>query len=329
MRLPKFKYFEPKTLKAAIKIFALSQGKSVLLAGGTDLLVNMKHRLNQPDQIINLKSIPRLAYITDTKEGLRVGPLATLQDIMSSRIVMEKYPGLCQAAREAGAYALQAMGTIAGNLCQGNRCKFYNQSAFWRSVRPPCCKAGGEICYVVRKGGQCHSAYCGDLAPVLIALDSRIKITGPDEERSIPLKRLYTGNGKRPLSLKRGEILKEIVIPASPGPSSSGKMLYLKWRVRDAIEFPMISLALYLERDEDKRIRNAKIVFSAAGSGPVEASETEKLLRGGYLEDALIERGSNEVIRELSPMRTSTASPAYRRKIAGTLLRRGLEEMKI
>jgi len=257
-----------------------------------------------------------------------VGPLTTLQDIMSSPMVMEKYPGLSQAAREVGAYALQAMGTVGGNLCQGNRCKFYNQSAFWRSVRPPCYKAGGETCYVVRKGGQCHSAYCGDLAPVLIALDSKIKITGPDEERSIPLKRLYTGNGKRPLSLKRGEILKDVVIPTSPGPPSSGKMLYLKWRARDAIEFPMISLALYLERDEGKRIRNAKIVFSAVGSGPVKASETEKLLQGGYLDDASIERGSTEVIRELSPMRTSTASPAYRRKIAGTLLRRGLEEMK-
>ncbi|MDP2855973.1 MAG: FAD binding domain-containing protein, partial [bacterium] len=164
MRLPEFEYVEPKTLKEASRSLTSDKG-SVLLAGGTDLLVNMKHRVLQPKQLINLKAIPRLAHISDGRDGLRIGALSTLHDIASSPVIKERWTVLGQAAREVGAYAHQSMGTIGGNLCQGNRCRFYNQSPFWRGVRPPCFKTGGKVCYVVPKSKECHSAYCGDLAP--------------------------------------------------------------------------------------------------------------------------------------------------------------------
>ena len=149
MRLSEFEYLEPKSLKEAVKVFALDTKGSVLLSGGTDLLVNMKHRVIQPKQVINLKTIPKLAYISEGKDGLEIGTLTTLHDIAFSSLIEEKYPVLSQTAQEVGAYAHQVMGTIGGNLCQGNRCRFYNQSAFWRSVRPLCYKAGGEVCHVV------------------------------------------------------------------------------------------------------------------------------------------------------------------------------------
>ena len=253
MRLSAFEYLEPKSLKEAAKVFALDTKGSVLLGGGTDLLANMKHRVIQPKRVINLKTIPKLAYISDGKDGLRIGTLTTLHDLASSSLIQEKYPVLSQAAKEVGAYAHQVMGTIGGNLCQGNRCRFYNQSAFWRSVRPLCYKAGGDLCHIVparpcltgrqaaggRKSKECHSAYCGDMAPTLIALNAQVRVVGPNGERVLPLHKLYTQDGKRPLSLRKGEILKEILLP-----SPSGKTLYLKWRRRESIEFPIVSLAL-------------------------------------------------------------------------------------
>lgn len=322
MRLPKFEYMEPRSLKEAVKTLALDTKGSVLLAGGTDLLVNMKHRVIQPKKVINLKGIPKLAYISNGKDGLRVGALTTLHDIASSPTIQEKCPILGQAAREVGAYAHQVMGTIGGNLCQGNRCRFYNQSAFWRSVRPPCYKAGGEFCYVIRKPRECYSTYCGDMAPVLIALDSQIRVIGPEGERSFPLKKLYTQDGKKPFSLKKGEILKELSIL-----SRSGRTLYLKCRLRDSLEFPIISLALHVDREGDGRIQKARIVFSAVGSGPVETLETEKMLKAISLDDRMIEKISNQAVKEISPMRTSIHSPAYKRKMAGILLRQALKEI--
>jgi len=322
MRLPKFEYLEPKTLKEVTKALASDPGGAVLLAGGTDLVVNMKHGVIQPKLVISLNRVPKLAGISAGKEGLKIGALTTLHDLAYSEMVKEKYPAISHGATEVGAYALQAMGTLGGNLCQGTRCRFYNQSSFWRSVRPPCYKAGGKTCYVVRKPGECHSTYCGDMAPVLMALDSRIKIIGPEGERVLPLKKLYTGNGKKPLSLKKGEFLKEILIPPP-----SGKTLYLKWRLREALEFPIVAVALHVEQDEANRVKNARIVFSAVGSGPVKTSEAEKLLKGAPLDDQLIENVSNGAVKEISPMRTSTTSPAYKRKMAGILLRQALGEI--
>lgn len=322
MRLPMFEYVEPRTIKEASRLLASDKG-SLLLAGGTDLLVNMKHGVIQPKQVINLKAIPKLDHITAGKDGLRIGALSTLHDIASSPVIKERYPALSQATREVGAYAHQSMGTMGGNLCQGNRCRFYNQSSFWRGVRPLCFKTGGKVCYVVPKSKDCHSAYCGDLAPVLIALDAQIKILGPEGERSLPLKKLYTHNGKKPLSLKKGEILKEILLPPT-----SGKTLYLKWRLRDSLEFPIISLALHMEKDGKEWIKKARIVFGGVGTGPIEAIEAEKMLKAGPLDEQMIEKVSDRAVKEISPMRTSIYSPAYKRKMAGILLRQGLEQLK-
>jgi 4-hydroxybenzoyl-CoA reductase subunit beta len=322
MRLPKFEYMEPRSLKEAVKALAAEPAGTLLLAGGTDLIVNMKHGVIQPKRLINLKAIPKLAYISDGKDELRIGVLTTLHDLVSSSLIQEKYSVLSQAAKEVAAYAHQTMGTLGGNLCQGNRCRFYNQSFFWRSVRAHCYKAGGEICHVVRKPKECHSTYCGDMAPVLIAMDAKIKLVGPIGERTLPLKRLYTQNGKKPLSLRKGEILKEIFLP-----SPSSNTLYLKWRLRGSLEFPIVSLAFLIEKNGDGKTEKAKIIFSGVGSGPVEASEAEKMLKDVSINNQIIDKVSNEATKEISPMRTSIASPAYKRKMAGILLRQALEKI--
>jgi len=330
MRLSKFEYLEPKSVKEAVKSLSADPAGTFLLAGGTDLLPNMKYGVIKPRQVINLRSIPKLSYLTDEKEGLRIGALTTLHDLVSSSVVSKNYPALARAAGEVAAYALQVMGTIGGNLCQGNRCRFFNQSSFWRGARPLCLKAGGEICHVVpgrssggAKHGECYSTYCGDLAPVLIAMDAKVKVMGPNGDRIFPLKRLYTQRGNKPLSLRKGEILKEIFIPAP-----SGKTLYLKWRLRNSLEFPIVSLALHIEKDKEGKVSRSKIIFSGVGCGPVQASGAEKLLTGASLDDPVMDQVSGQAVKEISPMRTSIHSPAYKRKMAGILLRQALEKFQ-
>lgn len=322
MRLPRFEYVEPKSLKEASHLFALNAKGSVLLAGGTDLIIHMKQRLVQPKQVINLKTIPGLAYLRDGKDGLKLGTLTTLHNLGSSPLIQNRYPALSQAAREVGAYAHQTMGTLGGNLCQGNRCRFYNQSDFWRGVRSPCFKVGGKVCYVIPKSKDCHSTYCGDLAPVLIALDAQVQIIGPGGDRSIPLKKLYTHKGKKPLSLKKGEILKEILVPPS-----SGDTLYLKWRLRGSLEFPIISLAFHVERDGKQNMKKARIIFGAVGPGPIEAVLAEKIIMTGPFNEQWIEKVVDQAIKEIFPMRTSITSPSYKRKMAGVLLKQAWDKI--
>jgi CO/xanthine dehydrogenase FAD-binding subunit len=161
------------------------------------------------------------------------------------------------------------------------------------------------------------------MAPTLIALNAQVRVVGPNGERVFPLGKLYTQDGKRPLSLRKGEILKEILLP-----SPSGKTLYLKWRRRDSIEFPIVSLALHIEKDGNERIQKARIIFSAVGSGPVETLEAEKMLKNASLDDQMIEKISDQAVKEISPMRTSIYSPAHKREIAGILLKKALEQLR-
>ena len=169
MRLPKFEYFEPKDIREAVSILQNEPGARIL-AGGTDLLVNMKYRVECPPAVVNIKRIADLNYIRQDNGDMRVGALAPLKRLCMTGPVADNLPGLARAASCVGSYHHQVMGTVGGNICQQNRCKYFNQSKWWRSSRPTCFKAGGEICHVVNKKDICYSTYCGDLAPALLAL---------------------------------------------------------------------------------------------------------------------------------------------------------------
>ena len=149
-----------------------------ILAGGTDLLVNMKHRVEVPPVVVNIKMISDLDYIRHDNGAVRIGALTPLKRIYQTPFIAEKLPALARSASFVGSFHHQTMGTLAGNLCQQNRCKYYNQSQWWRSARPTCFKAGGEICHVVNKKETCYSSYCGDSAPALLVMNARVVLQG-------------------------------------------------------------------------------------------------------------------------------------------------------
>ena len=244
MRLPKFEYFEPEDLKEAVSILQ-NEPSAKVLAGGTDLLVNMKHRVECPAAVVNLKGIDGLDYIKQENGAVRIGALTNLKRLYMTPMIVEKLPGLAEAAEAVGSYHHQAMGSLAGNICQQNRCKFFNQSLWWRSSRPTCYKAGGEICHVMNKKEICYASYCGDVAPALLVLNARIVLDGPEGEKEIALEDLFSGDGKEPLNLRPGDILTEVIIPAT---AMDGVSSYTKFANRDSIDFPILGTAHFGHR---------------------------------------------------------------------------------
>src|SRR6266849_6284363 len=120
-RMRRFAYFAPTTLDEAVALLGRYDGKASVLAGGTDLLVEIKEQLRRPDQIIDIKKIPamaQLAYHPD--HGLKIGALVTTRQIETSPIVLEKYPGLAQAVRELGSIQIRNRATLAGNVCRAS-----------------------------------------------------------------------------------------------------------------------------------------------------------------------------------------------------------------
>ncbi len=318
MRLPRFEYRKPATIKEAAAILSNEPG-SRLLAGGTDLLVNMKHRVETPGVLINIKGVPELEFIRREKDAARIGSLTRLKHLSQSPELSDGARALASAASHVGSYHHQVMGTIGGNLCQQNRCKYFNQSQMWRAARPTCFKAGGEICHVVNKKEICYSSYCGDIAPALLVLDARILLSSVDETREIPLGTFYSGNGKAPLDLEKGEVLTEIIVPDD---AFTGTSAYVKFANRESIDFPIVGGAFWMNLEKQEY----RAAFTGVDRKPLRARGVEAHLNGKPLTEALIEEAVELAHKEASPVKSSVYSPSYKRTAMGLLLRNCIRE---
>jgi 4-hydroxybenzoyl-CoA reductase subunit beta len=282
-------------------------------------LANMKHKVECPPAIVNIKGINNLDYIKQDNGAVRIGALTTLKRIYMTSLISEKLPALAEAASVVGSYHHQTMGTLAGNICQQNRCKFFNQSQWWRSSRPTCFKAGGQICHVVNKKEICYSSYCGDVAPVLLVLNAKIVVTGPKDSREIPLEDFFSGDGKAPLSLSEGEILTEIIIARQAMDGVSG---YIKFANRENIDFPIVGTALWASM-ENKEYR---VAFTAVDRKPLRAHRVEAFMNGKNLSEEILDEASALAAKEAKPVKTSFYSTPYKRRLMGLLLKSTVSE---
>jgi 4-hydroxybenzoyl-CoA reductase subunit beta len=318
VRLPKFDYKQPKNIQEACAILG-DEPSAKLLAGGTDLLVNMKHKVETPATIVSLKGLSDLSYVRQTKGSLRIGALTPLKNVYTDPYVAQQLKGLAIAASSVGSYHHQVMGTIGGNVCQQTRCKYFNQSKWWRSSRPTCFKAGGDMCHVAKKEHVCYSTYCGDVAPALLVLNAEVALTGKGGARQVPLESIFSGEGKTPLKLEPGEIVIEIVIPEQ---SADGFSTYKKSANRGSIDFPVVGCALWTS----SKTGESRMAFTAVDRKPVRALQLEDFLKGKQLNEETIQAVDGLVAKDARLMMSSIDSLAYKRKLMGLLAKDALSE---
>ncbi len=317
MRLPKFEYFEPKEIEEAVRILQ-DQPSAKILAGGTDLLVNMKHRVESPQVIVNIKRIQGLDFIREENGDIRIGALTRLKRIYQDQMIKKKLPGLAESASSVGSYHHQVMGTLGGNICQQNRCKHFNQSHMWRAAKPLCFKAGGEICHVVNKQETCYSSYCGDLAPILLVLNAKIVLFGKQNHKEISMENLFSGNGKAPLNLTPGQMVKEIIIPSE---SVQGVCCYEKLANRESIDFPILGTAFWASAQN----REYRVAFTAVDQKPLRGQSIESFLNRNHLTKETLDQACDLAEKAARPVKTSIYSPAYKRKMMGRQLRSAVD----
>jgi 4-hydroxybenzoyl-CoA reductase subunit beta len=297
----------------------MAEGSAKILAGGTDLLVNMKHRVEGPATLINIKKIQGLDYIRSEGGAIRIGGLTSLKKISQNSLIIEKMAVLAQAASKVGSYHHQTMGTLGGNICQQNRCKYFNQSEWWRSSRETCFKAGGEICHVVNKKEICYSAYCGDVAPALLVLKAKVVLLSREGSREMELESLFSGKGQAPLELKQGEILTEVIIPEA---ALLGYSKYSKFANRESIDFPIVGMAFGVSLEK----KEYRVAFTAVDRRPVRGVGVESFLNGKALTQESVEEAAKLASGEAKPVKTSLYSPSYKKRLMGLLLQKAIKE---
>ncbi len=326
MRLPEFKRLEPEDLDEALDMLHTHGNDTGILAGGTDLLVRMKQRLFTPKHLISLKKLASLSYIREENGSVKIGAGTPLAELTASPLVRERLPALYQAVQSIGAPSIQHhRGTIGGNLCQDNRCKFYNQSAFLRSTKQPCHKAGGKICYAREGSDRCRSTCQSDGAPALIALGAEATLSSQRGNRTIPLVDLYSTVGEHPLSIESGELLTELDIPMpNPGAGSSYKRL----AYRSAIDYPEVSAAAFVETDSNNLIKKARIVVGAIGGAPLLLAQASRSLEGKSAADRdVIQATADQAMNDASTfaVENTHATLEYRTAMISVMVRKALQ----
>jgi 4-hydroxybenzoyl-CoA reductase beta subunit len=328
MRLPNFDYRDPAALEEVLSILEELRGEARVLAGGTDLLPLMKYGLTHPSTLISLKNVTELQGIKRLEQEIFIGAMTSLADLSASSLIKDRLPALHQAVETVAAPPLWNVATVGGNIRQNTRCLYYNQSKVWRLERPPCYKAGGDCCHAVLQGKKCFSVYCGDLAPALMTLGSRLSVKRKNQERIIPLQDLFTGNGLNPFTLADDELITGVIIPLTGGRDGSS---YVKMRLRPAVDYPLLSAAASLTLGEGGRIEKARLILGAVGPIPVEV-ETDPLFPDGAF-DRIPPDAFRKMLGHRTPLADNLALPgSYRRKmlpvIAGKAIQGALRSIR-
>lgn len=314
--MPEFNLHRPVTAAEAVKLKA-SDATSRYLAGGTDMIVNVRRGIEEPETMIDLTAIVAITEISAEGGGLRIGAGVKLADLAAHADLKRDYPAIAEAAASVAGPTHRQYGTIGGNLCLDTRCLFYNQSQWWRESNNFCLKHKGDVCHVAPGGKRCFAAFSGDVAPAMLVYGAEVDLEGPNGGRTIPLADLYCDDGMDHLALAADELLVSIRLPK---PVAGTLSSYEKSRIRGSIDFPLAGCAVRVTM-ESGELSEIAIALTAVNPYPHLVTGLDDFIGNRLDEDALDK--IREIVRsEAKPMRTTTVRPWYRRRVVGALARR-------
>ena len=320
-----FSYVNATSIEQVPSLLGRSWDDAVVMAGGTDLVGEMKDYAAVPKRVVNLKSIEGLDYIRQDDAGLRIGALTTLTDVLENSAVSQDLPVLHQAVSVIASPQIRNMATLAGNILQRPRCWYYRSEDF------PCLKKGGARCYAVGGvntyhaifgSGPSYIVHPSDAAPALMALGATVHVHGPRGGDEVLMDDFFTMpemNIRRENILRPNEIVTEISIP-KPEANSRGK--FLKVRERESIDFALVSLAAQMTV-VNGTCERASLVLGGVAPIPWRAVEAEDYLRGRRITEARAESAAEAAVEDAAPMPHN----GYKVEIAKNLVKQAVQAL--
>ena len=316
-----FSYIRPATLREAAAQLGKEHGQVAVIAGGTDLLGEMKDNLASPARLVSIRHLAELQGVRASGNGLRIGAATLLADIVEHPMVQERTPLLAMAAGKIGTPQIRNMGTIGGNLCQRPRCWYYRNNF-------PCYKHGGNTCFsaagendyhAILQGGPSFIVHPSDAAPALVALGATARISSGSRERTVPMDKFFVTpreDVRRENVLLPNEILTAIDIPNAPAGS---KAIYIKEMVREVWDFALCSVAAMVTV-KDGIVTDARIVLGGVAPVPYRAAKAEAVLTGKPLNEASAAAAGVAAVDGARPL----AKNAYKVPLTQAVVKRAL-----
>jgi 4-hydroxybenzoyl-CoA reductase subunit beta len=302
---------------------AASNPGSMFIAGGTDLVPNLKRRQFDVSTLISLNALPGTTAIDgDAAGGVTIGPGVTLDELAHHRAFDGPYRALAQACGSVSTPQVRYMGTLGGNLLVDPRCNYYNQSYSWRKAVGFCMKKDGDICLVARSSPRCWAVSSSDSAPAALALNAEVTLQGVQGARRIATAALYRDDGIDYATKQADEVITAVHLPASGGRMTSA---YWKLRRRPAFDFPILGVAVVLTWD-DGVVRDARGALGAVGSHPVDITSFLAPLHGRRPVEDLIAEVAEAADKPSRPLDNTDLSHYWRKRMTKVYIERALRD---
>ncbi len=321
LRLPPYRYHRPGELDEALELLSVHGENAMPVAGGTDLIPNMKHRLFEPDHLVALKGIEEMRGIAEKDGSLVIGAAETLASVSTNPLVRLHFTSLSDAAGHVAGPQLRNMGTLGGNLCLDTRCTYYNQTEFWRKALGYCLKKDGEVCHVTKVGKKCVAAHSADTPPVLMTLGAVAELRGHDGSREIPVDDFFLPDGIWNTRRERDQLVTRIRIPLPPDDLRTG---YAKLRQRNSIDFPLLTVAVAARMDNEDRVQEIRGVVTGLGSRPKELTRWDDIAVGEILTDEVVAALGERAHEQCHPLENMIVDPEWRRAMVPVYVKRAL-----
>ena len=347
LRLPPFRYHRPGSLDEAVELLAEHGEDARPIAGGTDLVPNMKHRLFTPDHLVALSQLSEMKGVREEEDGsLTIGAGETLTAVGTHPVVRERVKGLAEAASNVAGPQLRNRGTLGGNLCLDTRCTYYNQTEFWREALGYCLKKDGDVCHVTKVGAKCVAAHSADTPPVLLAVGATARLRSAEGERTIPVDDFFLPDGIWNTRREPGELVVSVRIPpeeevpgegngagdgnggesgaAAEAPPLRRLTGYAKLRQRKSVDFPLLTVAVAFWLDPDDRVQALRGVVTGLGSRPKLLTGWDDIAVGERLTPEVTEALADRAHQQCRPLENMIVDPEWRRAMVPVYVRRAL-----
>jgi 4-hydroxybenzoyl-CoA reductase subunit beta len=330
MLLPEHNYLKPADLDECLNALAeLSAGsanrldKVQVIAGGTDVIFNMRLRLFEPANVVSIRRLPELQQVEELADGgLRIGAACRLIDLADNPLIQERYPALKDAVDAVASVHVRNIGTLGGNICLETRCWYTNNSEEWRLGRSGCFKTDCEYCHVIPSSQICHAINNADTPLALIALDAVLTIQSAGNTRELPVSDFYRRDGIDHMDLKPGELVTHVTIPPC-----SDRSVFIKFTPRKGMDFSLGAIAARCDGAGDQA-QHVRIVLGSISSAPIELAAAPRVLEQQGLGDAAIERAQVTIRDELGELTNLYARATYKKQIAKVLVKRALVALR-
>ena len=323
MLLPDHSYVKVDSLTECLRLLRENGEKAMVVAGGTDVIFNMRLKLFDPEVVVSLRGLEELTQVEELDDGgLRIGAGARLADLADDPIVNARYPAFGESIRAVASTHIRNMATLGGNICLQTRCSYTNNSEQWREGLKTCYKTEGDICHVLKQSPKCHAINNADTPLALIILGAVLTIQNADGARELPIAEFYTEDGMDNTMLKPDEVVTFVTIP-----KVTDRTTFLKIAPRAGMDFSIAAVAARCDGTGDD-VSKVTIVLGSLSTHPITLDKPAQIVSEKGLTDEAIAEAVEQVREELGELTNLFSRTVYKKRMANVLVKRALVALR-